>query len=989
MLPWGRRRLVRVQSQVLGSQSAERLSLAGAYSEDDRRAYASRSATAAPSQLGYDPVMAAEAPVMLVNVEVLDDDNRPPQARYSEPLGVERSERDKMERERVERMERLERLEREEEPRWKRSVEQKPAAMTPPPAMSPIPVASPPPPPPQFLRPPFGVASPGASRARLGGMSPAGSFARLPMGAVSPAGSRPRLMSPMSPRSPSRQFLYGGPPLVRPSSSGRLTPMTPRSGSRSPSWPFMTDRQVIAARQYRRERHNLLEWIMTWVFVVTLAVVLLAILVFYASWQTRLDKKMQEHIYLLQKLSQSPRFESGLFQELHKIDLPTEVHLRTLLKTISEKRYIAGTETKSAVTDYVNTFMIDNKINRTKIATYVVTLSHSSQRERNSVVLRGEDNNILLDLELDEPSNLAQDSAPLPAYSAYGRSGTITGQVFYGNRCFPEDLDALTAVAGINSAVLLCRYVTTEGPGFAVATAQKYQAAGVLLFAHPQDVAPGNVLPYPQSWWMSGKAIRRAHVRRNEDIGDPTTPGYASRYPSTNLYRESLDDTMLPKIPVQSINYEDAEALLHELAKIPGAVQCPHSWPSAPVDSQCKMSAGATSLLVSMHIHNEIHLSNIQNILAVFPGDAEPDRYVVFGVPLDSWGGGAVAPGSALAQALGLCYIINKQCTRKNNAWRPRRTILFAGWDAHEFGNIGATEFIEGTRHKMASRTVIYLNSDVCTTGPQLAVTGSPIFSKSFKEATKWVRHFKNVSLFNAWYNDLRARSGESGQPELPMLRKEGGFMPFVDLAGVPSLDVAFKNQETQGIYFPAMGTSYDTVELTDKFIDSNYQVHKMCRELLLALIWQWSEAVLLPYDLKELGARLSQEFNELNALYKTVLDSLGLNLETLSAAVKMFTSQLTYFEGDLSRIDMKNPLEVRRYNDKMMAVERCFIQEAGRKPGPAKLRNVVYGPSDTDHEKFVAYPALRDALEDCQATIPREDKRVLRQLELKRQTYC
>lgn len=83
MLPWGRRRLVRVQSQVLGSQSAERLSLAGAYSEDDRRAYASRSATAAPSQLGYDPVMAAEAPVMLVNVEVLDDDNRPPQARYS------------------------------------------------------------------------------------------------------------------------------------------------------------------------------------------------------------------------------------------------------------------------------------------------------------------------------------------------------------------------------------------------------------------------------------------------------------------------------------------------------------------------------------------------------------------------------------------------------------------------------------------------------------------------------------------------------------------------------------------------------------------------------------------------------------------------------------------------------------------------------------------------------------------------------------------
>ena len=27
--------------------------------------------------------------------------------------------------------------------------------------------------------------------------------------------------------------------------------------------------------------------------------------------------------------------------------------------------------------------------------------------------------------------------------------------------------------------------------------------------------------------------------------------------------------------------------------------------------------------------------------------------------------------------------------------WRPRRTIILAFWDAHEFGSIGATEFNE------------------------------------------------------------------------------------------------------------------------------------------------------------------------------------------------------------------------------------------------------------------------------------------------------
>lgn len=781
--------------------------------------------------------------------------------------------------------------------------------------------------------------------------------------------------------------MYAGPPMIRPSSSGRLTPLTPRSGSRSPSWPFMTDRQVMAARQFRRERHNLLEWMMTWVFVVTLAVVLLAILVFYASWQTRLDKSMQEHIHLLERLSQAPHFSSGVFKHLKEVDPPTEVHLRTLLKTISDKKYIAGTATISGVTNYIDTFMTDNKINHTKIFTYVVTMSHPDKKEKNRVQLSsGSRNGLFVNFELDEPMYFGQDAAPLPAYSAYGRAGTVQGQVFYANRCFPEDLDIMTTTVAVSSGVLLCRYSPTEGPGLAVATAQKYQALGVLLFGHPQDMSDSQSAFYPQTWWMSGRAIRRAHVRRSIDMGDPTTPGYSSRYPSTDVYREELEHTMLPTIPVQPINYDDAGTVLKHLGKANDGVQCPANWPSVPVGSVCKFSAGLTPLQVTMNIHNEIHESNIQNILAFFPGEVEPDRYVVFGVPLDSWGGGAVAPGSALAQALGLCYIINKQYTSKHHTWRPRRTIVFGGWDAHEFGDIGLTEFLEGSRHKIASRTVAYINSDICTTGPELAVTGSPVFATAFRNATKWVSHFNNISLYQSWYMDLHATSGESGQPELPMLRKKGSFVPFVDLTGVPSMDVAFKNKMTQGTYFPAMGTSYDTSELTDKFIDPNYQVHKMCRELLLALIWQWSEAVVLPYDLKELGARLSQEFNELNALYKQILDDKDLNLDSLSAAVKIFTSSLNHFEAELrSEMEIKNPLVVRRFNDKMMAVERCFVQEVDREFAPGKLRNVVYGPSVTDHERLVAYPVLRDLLEEFRSRIPSADLVTLKE-QLRRQ---
>uniref|UniRef100_A0A224YNH8 Glutamate carboxypeptidase n=1 Tax=Rhipicephalus zambeziensis TaxID=60191 RepID=A0A224YNH8_9ACAR len=196
------------------------------------------------------------------------------------------------------------------------------------------------------------------------------------------------------------------------------------------------------------------------------------------------------------------------------------------------------------------------------------------------------------------------------------------------------------------------------------------------------------------------------------------------------------------------------------------------------------------------------------------------------------------------------------------------------------------------------------------------------------------------------------------------MLRKTGGFTPFVQLAGIPSLDVAFGNNASKGLYFPALGTSYDVFELADKFIDPGYRVHRMCRELLIALLWQWSEAIILPYDLKELGARLNLEFNELSSHNKDLVDKLNLRFDSLSHAVKLFTANLNHFEGELARADLKNPLEVRRYNDKMMGIGRSFVQEVDSSTAQAKLRNVIFGQSDSNHERMVAFPVVRDEIE-------------------------
>lgn len=46
---------------------------------------------------------------------------------------------------------------------------------------------------------------------------------------------------------------------------------------------------------------------------------------------------------------------------------------------------------------------------------------------------------------------------------------------------------------------------------------------------------------------------------------------------------------------------------------------------------------------------------------------------------------------------------------------------------------------MQGARHKMATRTVAYINTDICTSGPEYAMSGSPIFTAAFAKAIKYV----------------------------------------------------------------------------------------------------------------------------------------------------------------------------------------------------------------------------------------------------------
>lgn len=94
------------------------------------------------------------------------------------------------------------------------------------------------------------------------------------------------------------------------------------------------------------------------------------------------------------------------------------------------------------------------------------------------------------------------------------------------------------------------------------------------------------------------------------------------------------------------------------------------------------------------------------------------DRYVIVGAHFDSWPDGALDPGGATCVLLQLARTFNELYTQTSTSttntvcrgflnsmplfgfdhtvdWRPRRTLMFAFWDAEEFGLIGSHEFLE------------------------------------------------------------------------------------------------------------------------------------------------------------------------------------------------------------------------------------------------------------------------------------------------------
>jgi N-acetylated-alpha-linked acidic dipeptidase len=86
------------------------------------------------------------------------------------------------------------------------------------------------------------------------------------------------------------------------------------------------------------------------------------------------------------------------------------------------------------------------------------------------------------------------------------------------------------------------------------------------------------------------------------------------------------------------------------------------------------------------------------------------------------------------------------------SGWKPLRTILFASWDAEEYGLIGSTEFGEDFPEWIQKHVVTYLNVDVSAAGSTWWAGASPSLAPLVRASAMKIPHptDENRTLWDA-----------------------------------------------------------------------------------------------------------------------------------------------------------------------------------------------------------------------------------------------
>jgi len=530
------------------------------------------------------------------------------------------------------------------------------------------------------------------------------------------------------------------------------------------------------------------------------------------------------------------------------------------------------------------------------------------------------------------------------AFNGYGAAGDVSGEVVYVNYGLIEDYAQLDSMGiSVKGKIAIARYGRSFR-GIKAREAEKHGALGLLIYSDPADdgYVRGDV--YPKGPMRPPHGIQRGSVMNPN--GDPSTPGYGS---TANAKRIRESEMEIPRIPVLPISYGNATELLRGL----GGNGIPQPWQGGlpfryhvgpgPVQARIAVTTDATT-----NPYKEIW-----DTFGVIRGSQFPNEIVMIGGHRDAWGPGAADNVSGTVSVLEAARAIADQAKAGR---RPKRTIVFATWDAEEWGLIGSTEFVEDDSLRLSRDAVAYLNQDDVAQGPNFSGGGSPSLRALLRDVAKEVPDpSREGSVYEVW----RKRSNLTADSLEPVMGDPGGgsdFAGFYNHLGIPIVDWGFGGP--QGIYHSA----YDSYHWMSKFGDPGFEYHATAARIGAGMLLRIANADILPYDYVEF-ARTMRRFGA--QVDRAVADKhWQVSTSGLSAAIGRMEDAAVAFNTARDRAltaQLSTP-KLRQINAALLQVERQLTRPQGLSTRPW-FRNLIYASDENNGYATMVLPSVNEAI--------------------------
>src|SRR5688500_6062637 len=620
---------------------------------------------------------------------------------------------------------------------------------------------------------------------------------------------------------------------------------------------------------------------------------------------------------------------------------PDANRARAHSRALSARSHIAGTPAQAITRDYVLDRMREWGL-EVETREYQVWLPHSTEARVWRVAPD------TLELVLAEGpvhgDSVTMESGQIVMANGYSGAGDVSGDVVYVNYGLIEDYARLESLGvSVRGQVALARYGRSFR-GIKARAAERNGAAALILYSDPADdgFTRGDVSPDGRMRPAAG--VQRASATNG--TGDPTAPGWAS---ARGARRLPLDSARVPRIPVIPISWSNAAELLRDIR----GTAIPQEWQGG-LPFRYHVGPGPVRARVLVRLDTATNaIKSIWNTYGTIRGTTYPDQIVVLGAHRDAWGPGAVDDVSGTVSILEAARAVAEEVRAGR---RPKRTIVFATWDAEEWGLIGSTEYVEQDAARLTSGGVAYLNQDVAVGGAAFGGGGSPSLRAVLRDVVQGIEDPSGRgTIYAAW----RAAAGVADSAEPAMGDPGGGsdFAGFYNHLGIPHLDWGFGGPG--GVYHSA----YYTFEWMSRFGDPDFRRHAAAARIGATLALRLANADVLPYDYAEFARTMKAQMAGVDRAAKA--RGWALSVDTLARAIDAMERAAVELARVRDATLAQSSVQRRateRANAALLRVERVLTRPEGLRTRPW-YRGLIYVADENNGYSTMVLPSVNEAI--------------------------